>query len=185
MKRVTLLVLTLVLAAALAAGACAEELTQVFTTSYYTLSVPGNWIVDTGSLWSDEDYEELGVLEAPTDVGLVIECAAFGDLDEDYEALWDGVSEDSLDACVVALMEDYEDDDPEYLGALWTDGVPIVVLSAEDDEGPYFCVDTVVNGRELSFLAYVANADSDRTLEPSEEDVALLKRIIGSIRLIG
>ena len=45
--------------------------------------------------------------------------------------------------------------------------------------------DTVVNGRELSFLAYVANADSDRTLEPSEEDVALLKRIIGSIRLIG
>ena len=185
MRRAMFAMLALALALTLVMGASAEDLTQTFSTSYFTLSVPGNWIVDTGSLWSDEDYEELGVLEAPTDVGLVIECAAIGDLDEDYEALWDGVSEDGLDACVVALMEEYEDDDPEYLGALWVEGVPIVVLGAEDDEGPYFCVDTVVDGHELSFLAYVANADSDRTLEPSEEDVALLKRIIGSIRLAG
>ena len=71
MKRVFIMLLTVLMLAVPACAALAE-VGQTFATDYYTLTIPQDWEINTSDLESEENYRLLGDLYSPEVPGLVI-----------------------------------------------------------------------------------------------------------------
>ena len=181
MKRLACALLSMLLLLALGGCACAEPLTQQFKTDYYSLSLPENWIIDDEDLEKGRNYEDLGAAYAPELIGLVIEAALVHYENMSDVSLW-RADEDELQAYIDDVLADYRDDSPEYVKTLWVDGIPFVVIRAEDEDGPYLYADTMTNGYALEFYGYVAMSGIKKTLNISDESFALFEQILSSFK---
>lgn len=181
MKRIISLLLTLLLLAALTGAALAEDLSQTFTTPYFTLSIPGDWVIKSEGLDKEEDFEEFGTMISPQDPGLVIEAGMVHYSDLSDIALW-SADEDAMQDYIDALLEDFEDANGEYVETLRSGSIPFVVLRASDGDGAYRYVDTMTNGYAIVFYVYHASSDDDTISEPTEAEWALFERILATFR---
>ena len=155
MKRTISLFFALVLALSAVCGASAAE--KTFTTPYFTLILPSGWVVDTSEADSaaDEDgMQFLGLFYENKATGMVVEaCLALYEELSDI-SLWNS-DEAELKAYAESVMEDLEDDDPEYLGVVMVGKIPFVLFKATDEDGEYLYADTMTNGNAIILLAYV------------------------------
>ena len=154
MKRIfTLMVAALLLALALCPALA--EVGKIFTTDYFTLTLPKDWEIDTSDLEKDGDFQELGSLYAPEVPGLVMEAGLMHYADMEDISLWNA-DEKTMQDYIDATLEDLKDDNPKYETTLNVNGIPFIVISAEDKDGPFRYIDTMTNGYAVVFYAYVA-----------------------------
>ncbi len=183
MKRIfTLMVAALLLALALCPAMA--EVGKIFTTDYFTLTLPKDWEIDTSDLEKDGDFQELGSLYAPEVPGLVMEAGLMHYADMEDISLWNA-DEKTMQDYIDATLEDLKDDNPKYETTLNVNGIPFIVISAEDKDGPFRYIDTMTNGYAVVFYAYVANDDDDKLLPMSDADWAQVEAILATFKPAG
>lgn len=178
MKRILAILLAAILLAA-SGAALAEELSQTFTTAYYTLSLPQDWTIDTSDLQNEQDYEDFGVMYAPDDPSLTIEAGMSYYSDMKDVSLWNA-DEAQLQDYIEDVKAELSDYGGEYVSTLRAGNIPFVVFHASDGDGPYYYVDTMTNGYAICFYVYDYGADSGAISDPSEAEWALFERILAT-----
>ncbi|MBR6705061.1 MAG: hypothetical protein IKI84_00065 [Clostridia bacterium] len=177
MKRTLCILLTLALAMPAFLYASAEG--AVFTTPYYTLTLPEDWEIDMSDTGSEDGYEYLGCFYAPDDRGLAV--YAFLEYFEDMKdfSLWNAGVDEIREYAEMA-MEDLADDDPVFLGTVMAGSIPFVLIRGTDGDGNYLYADTMTNGYVIEFEAYVLDWDdnvypvTDRHIEQFRDILATL-----------
>jgi hypothetical protein len=175
MKRITGLLLALALVLTTVSAALADV---TFTTKYFTLSLPQGWIIETENLDPEEGMESLGFAGSPEEPGLVI--AAYLQYDEESAgtSLWNA-SDADLDAYAKLVMEDFRDDNPEYLGTVKANNnIPFVLIKGRDADGEYLYADTLTNGYYIMIEAFVA--DEKKYYPLTDEAVEQFKSILAT-----
>ncbi len=157
MKKITALVLAMLLTLCLASGALAET----FTTKYFSLELPEGWEIDTDDLEeeSEEGLEALGFFAGPEDVALM--AGAYLVYYEELKdlSLWEA-SEEDLREYAEIIIEELQDDNAEYIGTVMAGKIPFVLIRCEDEECEYIYADTVTNGYSIQFQAYMADEEN-------------------------
>jgi len=182
MKRIIsiLAVLALVLSAACAAFADGQD----FTTAYFTLKLPENWIIDTEDLEKKEGEESLGFFGDDREGGLV--GAAYLVYYEELKdfALWNA-DEQGLQAYTDTLLEEFADLSPVSLGTVMAGKVPLVLIRCSDEEGEFVYADTVTNGYTIQFEFYVPDDETEKMLPVTDECIEQIKAILETFAPVG
>lgn len=175
MKRFTGLLLALALVLAAVGAALAADVT--LTTKYFTLTLPSGWEIQTDDLDTEEGLESLGYAGAPEEPGLVI--GAFLQYDEESAgtSLWNA-SEKELEDYAKLLMEDFQDEKPEYIGTVNAGNIPFVLIKAADEESEYLYADTLSNGYYIMIEAYVM--DDNKFYPLTDEHIEQFKSILAT-----
>lgn len=181
MKRLWSILTALVLILSAGGAAAAEGVT--FSTSYFTMQLPEGWIIETEDLESEsEEGEEcLGFFGEPSDIGLV--GGAYLDYYEDLKdiALWSS-SEEELKDYTDALLEDYAEDNPELVGIVMADKIPLVVIKGTDEESEYLYADTMTNGYAIEFMFYVMDMDGENYYPLTDAYIEQVKTILATFQ---
>jgi len=179
MKKLTAIILSLALVLC-AVSALADNM---FTTKYYSVELPEGWETDTENLEeeSEENSEALGAFGSPDEIGLVV--CSYLDYYEDLKdiSLWNSDA-DELQAYAEAVMEDFEEDHPVYLGTFKAGDVPFVLIKAANEEGEYLYADTITNGYAVVFIAYVTDYDGEKLYPVTDEYAEQLKTILATFK---
>lgn len=182
MKRTISLVFALVFALSALWGAALAE--ETFITPHFTLPLPDGWISDTTE--ADQEFDEegiqyLGVLYEDKAVGLVVK--AYLQIYEDWKdvSLWNA-DDATIKEFADALMDEYPEDHPEYLGVLMAGKIPFVMIRGEDKDGEYVYAETMTNGNAVLLFAFVADEEgnSSSSYPLTGEYIELLKTIVKS-----
>ena len=134
MKKLTSLLFALVFALAGVCSAAAEGL--VFSTDYYSLTLPENWIIDTEDLTSSEEAQELGHFYDSGEVGLLVSAYLVRLEDTEGQPVWSaetGMAQEYVDL----VLADFEDSHPEYLGTVLAGEVPFLLIKGGDNYGEF------------------------------------------------
>ena len=181
MKRLISLALTLALV--LSAVCCAAAEGVVFRTDYFTVTLPDGWEADTDTSGFEQydDYQYLGCFLAPDDIGMI--AGAYLAYYEDWSdfSLWNA-DEASIQDYVDVILEDLEDDSPEFLGLVYAGSIPFVLIRAADDYGDYLYAETMTNGYAIQFDGYVTDLDGIVQYPLSEEDIEVFRSILISFQ---
>lgn len=181
MKRFISLIAALVITLACVCGAAAEA--PVFKTKYFTLTLPNDWEIDTDT--SDAEQEEgeefLGFFYGPAAKDLVVEAYLVYYEDLKDLALWNS-DEAELQAYIDAIMEDYADDNPEYLGVVTAGIIPFVLIKATDEEGEYLYADTMTNGYAIEMMAYVTDYKAEKSYPLTDAFIEQFKAILATFQ---
>ena len=179
MKRFVGLLLALLLSLSLVAGAAAET----FSTAYFTLTLPDGWTAETDDLGEDaeEGVEFLGYFYAPGSVGLMVEAYLVYYEELKNLALWNA-SESDLSDYVDAILADFADDNPVYLGTVKVGGIPFVLIKGTDEDGEYLYTDTITNGYAIELMAYVSDEDGESLYPILDEHLEQFKNILSTFQ---
>ena len=184
MKRAIPLLLIALLALLPCCAALAEA-GQTFTTDYYTLTLPGDWVIDTsGQEDNNADFQLLGNLCSPDDPGLVIEAGLVHCPDMGGISLW-SADEETMQQYIDSVLDELKDDSPEYLSTFKVGQIPFLVFQGKDADGPYRYIDTMTNGYAVVFYAYTAGTDGDSLLPMSDADWAQVESILATFKPAG
>ena len=157
--------------------------TVTFTTKYFTMELPEGWEIDTESLESvpENNAEALGMFGAPEDVGLV--AGAYLVYYEDLKnlALWSSDA-DELQAYAEAVMEDFADDKPVYLGTFSAGSIPFVLIRGTDEDGEYLYADTITNGYAIEFMVYVTDSEGEKYYPLTDDCIEQFKTILSTFK---
>ena len=178
MKRLISLAVAAVLMLS-AAFAAAEGVT--FSTPYFTMELPDGWIIETDDLDKKEGEETLGYFGSPDQIGLV--CGAYLVYYEELKdfALWNA-SEEEVNAYTEVLMEEFEDSNPELIGILTADKIPLVMIRMHDDDGDFLYVDTVTNGYAIQFEISVTDSEGEKFYPITDEYIEQVKTILATFK---
>ena len=177
MKKLLSLFLALLLVLTGVYAAVAEEV--VFSTDYYSLTLPGDWVIDTENLASSEEMQELGHFFDPQEKGLLINAYLLitGDVDDSIWNAEEGTYQDYVDM----LLQEFEDSNPEMKGIIQAGGVPFVLIKCSDDYGEFLYAETIHNGMVFEFEAYVTD-DAGTQYVVTEEYQELFQTILESFQ---
>lgn len=178
MKHVVCLALALLLAASLFCSAAAEN---VFTTKYFTMTLPDGWEIDTEDLESGQDAEALGFFGSSEEIGLV--AGAYLVYYEDLKdfALWNA-GEEELQAYAETVIEDFGDDSSEWIGTVMAGSIPFILIKGEDADGEYLYADTITNGYSIQFEVYVTDMEGEKYYPVTDSYIDQFKDILATFR---
>ena len=177
MKKITALVLATLLTLSMIGGALADT----FTTKYFTLELPEGWEIDMDDLEdeSEEGMEALGFFGGPEDVTLVAGAYLVY-----YEELKDfsswNASEDEIEEYKEIILEEFEEDRPEYIGTVMAGSIPFILIRCEDEETEYLYADTVTNGNVIQFEAFMVDEENFQPL--TDEAIEQFKTILATFK---
>ena len=174
MKRLLSLVLALILLAGVSV-ASAKEVT--FETAYFTLTLPSGWEVENESEKADEDLEFLGVCYENRSKFMAIFAYLVYYEDLKDISLWDA-DDSQLEVYAQAVLEDYADDNPEWIDTIIVGSIPFILIHAEDEDGEYLYADTMTNGYAIQLEAMILDDDFEKQYPITEGDLALFQSII-------
>lgn len=179
MKRIISLLLALLLI--LPAACCAAAEDTVFTTSYYTLTLPRDWDADYEDAGvEDEGVEYLGMFGSLEDEGLVvIAYLVYYETLKDF-SMWNADASE-LEEYAQAMLEDFEDDSPRLLDVMTAGNIPFVLLFAVDEDGDYVYAETMTNGYAIEFFVYMADEYGD-TLPMTDEQIERFKTVLATFQ---
>lgn len=182
MKRTISLVFALVLA--LSAICCAASAEETFNTPYFTLTLPSGWLIDTSEAEAavNKDGEQfLGIFGDSAAIGLVVEVVlvVYDDLKD--VSLWN-YSEAELKDYADGLMEEFEDDDPQYLEVVKAGQIPFVLIKATDEDGEYLFADTMTNGFAIELMAYVTDEEAEVMYPITQKQLDQFKSILATFQ---
>ena len=180
MKRIICMLLALMLLPGMIPFAAAEDV--IFSTTYFTLTLPENWLINTDDLSSEseENFQALGYFCPDEEVGLVVVSYLVYYEDLKNVALWSS-DESELQDYAEAVMADFVDDNPEWLGTVTAGKIPFVLIRGTDEDGEYLYADTITNGYAIEFLASVSGQD-DRQYPITETDIEQFKQILTTFK---
>lgn len=179
MKKITALFLAILLTLSLAGGAFAAG--ETFTTKYFTLELPEEWVVDMENLEeeSEEGLEVLGFFGGMEDVSLAgAACLVYYDELKDFSS-WNA-TEEEVEEYKEILMEEFEEDDPEFVGTLTAGSVPFILIRCTDEDGDYLYADTVTNGYSIQFEVYLT--DGEKYYPLTDEAIEQFKTILATFK---
>lgn len=171
--------LSVLLAAMLVLSAATALADVTFTTPYYTMTLPDGWEIDQEDLEADsgEGMEALGYCYASEEIGMVIEAFLLTYEDLQDFSLWKADAAGVQDY-VDAVMEDFADDKPEFLGIVQAGSIPFVLIRGADEYGDYLYADTMTNGYAIEFMAYVTDAEGEIQYPLSDDAIETFKSIL-------
>lgn len=177
MKRIVCLTLALLLAAPFC-GALAEN---VFTTAYFTMTLPDGWEIDTEDLdkASSDGVEALGYFGDDGEVGLVAGAYLVFYDELKNVSLWNA-DEEELREYAEILMEELAEDNPEWIGTLSAGSVPFILIRGTDSDGEYLYADTVTNGYSVQFEVRVTDTDGEKTYPMTDEYVERFEEVLST-----
>ena len=178
MKRIVTLLLALLLGLSAICCAAAEGVT--FTTPYFTITLPDDWDFDTTPLDDEEDeegFEYLGLFGSTEDVGILAMAYLVYYEDLTDISLWNA-DEDDMALYIEAILDDFEDDDPELLGTVTAGSIPFVLIRGTDEDGEYLYADTMTNGYAIEIEAFVLDEDGETQLPFTDEYIEQFKSIL-------
>ncbi len=173
MKKTFCLMLALVLALSASLALAKGE---VFETKYFTMPLPDGWAYDNSDLEDPDVGEDLGYAYGPGDPSLLIEAYVIYNEDLQNFSLWSSDA-DELQAYIDATLEDYAEDNAEYVDTVMVGSIPFILLRGTDEEGPYLYADTMTNGYAIVFFAYVVGNDN-KSYDITEENIEEFKSIL-------
>ena len=177
MKKITALVLAMLLTLCLVSGALADT----FTTKYFTLELPEGWEIDTDDLEeeSEEGMEALGFFAGPEDVALM--AGAYLVYYEELKdlSLWEA-SEEDLREYAEIIIDELQDDNAEYIGTVTAGKIPFVLIRCEDEENEYIYADTVTNGYSIQFEAFMVDEENFHPL--TDEAIEQFRTILTTFK---
>jgi len=180
MKKFLALILALVLALS-----CCTALADTFTyEDLFSVEFPDDWGYQAGEETEEENYWYVGFFGGPGDTDLNFDVRIY--YEEDYAdfRLFDLAIEDAEFSEYADMLEQwYVKKNVEYSGVIYTteNNIPFVVLQGSDDYGPLILADTMSNGYEFLFQFYAyADSNYDTCRELTEEDIILIRQILGS-----
>lgn len=182
MKKISTLFVAILLALSLTCGALAAGVT--FTTKYFTLDLPENWIVDTEKLedLSEQGIELLGYFSGPKDIDLTVSaCLIYYDDLKDI-SLWNAGEQD-IEAYKDSILEDFADEQPEFLEIITVNNVPFVLVRCTDEDGTYVYADTITNGYSIQFQVYLADEENFHPI--TDEAIEQFKTILATFKPVG
>lgn len=179
MKRLVSFILVVALVLSAVCAAAAEGVT--FTTEYFTLQLPDNWVVETEDLESSEEEECLGLFAEDVSVGLVggAYLVFYEDLKE--VSLW-SLSEEELQVYAESVLDDYADCNPELIGIVMAGRIPLVLIKGADETGDFLYADTMTNGYAIEFNFFVIDDESGDFLPIGEEEIEQVKTILATFQ---
>ncbi len=160
---------------------CAAAEGVKFSTEYFSLQLPENWIIDTEDLESKEGEQSLGYFGGPADVDLV--GGAFLVYYEDLKdfALWNA-SEDEVKDYADALLEEFGDCNPVLVGTVTAGKIPLILIRGSDEEGEFLYADTMTNGYAIQFEFYVSDEEGEQMYPLTDEHIELVKTILATFQ---
>lgn len=182
MKKFSALFFAILLALSLTCSALAAGVT--FTTKYFTLDLPEGWTIDTEDLeeLSGEGVEMLGFIGGPNEIDVTASaCLVYYDELKDV-SLWNAVAED-IEAYKETILEEFKDEQPEYLETITVNNVPFILIRCTDEEGTYVYVDTITNGYSIQFEVYLA--DEEEIYSITDEGLEQFKTILATFKPVG
>ena len=177
MKRFIILVLAI--AVFTAAFATAEGVE--FRTAYFTLQLPEGWetSTDMDDMEETEGVEWLGLFADSADIGLVgIAYLVHYENLEDI-SLWNA-DDETMEAYKEAILEDFEDDDPELIGTVMAGKIPLIVVRAADEDGEYIYADTMTNGYAIQFRFMVTDPEGEEQYPVTDGYLAQIEEILAT-----
>ncbi len=179
MKKILALMAATLLVLFVICSAMADGVT--FTTEYFTLELPEDWIIYTDGLEVDkeEGYEELGFFYPPDEKGIIVGAAKVYYEELNDLSLWNA-SEEKFEEYKEMILDEYADEKPEYIETFMVDRLPFILFRCTDEDGTYLYADTIANGHSFQFTVY--EADEDSIYPVTDEDIALFKTILATFK---
>ena len=160
-------------------AACAAAAGVTFSTDYFTLQLPDEWEIDTEDLESEDGRQCLGYFGGPEDIDLVgVAYLVYYEELKDF-ALWNSDDEE-LQAYTDVLLEEYKDSNPELIGVVKADKIPLVMIRNNDDDGEFIYVDTITNGYSVQIIFELIDANGEKTYPVTEEKIGQIKDILAT-----
>ena len=153
----------------------------IFTTEHFTMTLPEGWVIDLDDLEEEGNAKDLGYFGDPDDGGLVVAAELVYYEDLKNVALWSSDAEE-LEAYVEAVLEDYADDNPEWIGNVMAGSIPFVLIRGTDENGEYLYADTMTNGYAVVFIAYRPDMNGDQMYPLREQDIELFQNILKTFK---
>ena len=179
MKR-SMICITLAVVLALAA-VCTAAAEQTFTTSYFTLQLPNDWLIETEDLESEEGEECLGYFGGPADID--VSAGVYLVYYENYKdvSLWN-LSETELKAYTDDLLEELADAKPELIEIVKAGTIPLILIKGADKEGEFLYAETMTNGYAIEFEFYVTDPEGKVFYPMTDGYIEQIKNILSTLQ---
>ena len=175
MKRCIRLLAAILLLAFCVSSSVAESVT--FSTPYFTLQLPEDWSISNDEPETNDNAQYLGAFADSADIGLVVVAYLVYYEDLKNVALWSSDTSD-LEAYAEAVLEDFAEDSPEWLGVVTAGKIPFVLIKGTDQNGDYLYADTLTNGYAIELTAYIAGPDGDEIYPVTDGYIEQFKDIL-------
>lgn len=175
MKRLMSVLLISILAVLAVSSAFAD---QQLKTSYYTMMLPDDWDIEAVNE-KDGEAEILAYFAEPDDIGIVVEAGIIYYEDWKDFSLWNA-DKSEVQEYVDTIMEDFQDDEPEFLDIVNAGSIPFVLIRAKDSDGDYLYADTMSNGYAVIFMVYVT--DGDIVYPITDKHIEQIKNILATFQ---
>ncbi len=176
MKRVLILLSVLILCLSCAVSANAAKMVQTFSTEYYKIFIPGDWVIDISSREDHYGSLDLGFMYSP-DKTMLIEAKMnfYGEWAQ--VSLWSGAG--SLwDEYVAFLLNDLKDEQPEFLAKFMAGQYPGALLKGTNSYGSYLYGEIMINAYSYGFYFYLLNEDDSVNSNLTQEEIDLFQSIL-------
>ena len=200
-KRITALLIALML---MTSAACAEglfSLSGLFGSKsdglaltnthlygdFFAIQYPASWSVGPDSSSDTEDYRYGGLLYSPEDTGFNVDIHLYNGGSE-----WEGfsladqdmsVTEAFDEMCIETTSYNYVTREYVYTTSM---GIPFVIYDAEDQYGPMFAAETVVDGWFVTIYGFAYDDGTFTDCRPlTDEDYRLFIDIVNTYTPIG
>ena len=176
MKRMAALVLSLMLLFCAVESASGAKMVQTFSTDFYRIYIPGDWIIDTSTAadyWGAMDFGYM----YPADKSMFIEAKMFFYSDWSQDSLWLG-AQDLWEEYIAFLTDDLKNENPQYLGRVYAGQFPAAVFSGVNAYGAYLYGEIMINAYAYGFYFYQMDENGSISSEIAQENVELFESIL-------
>lgn len=175
-KHFNSVLLSLTLAFSLCVPAGAVKMVQTFSTDYFQLLIPGDWVIDTSTAADYWGMLDFGFMYSEDETMLIeAKMNYYSDWAED--SLWiadDGTWEDYM----AFILDDFKDESPEVVTRFSAGKYPGVMITGTNDYGSYLFGEVMINAYAFDFYFYLLNADGTINSDISEDDVEFFQSIM-------
>ena len=176
MKRAFLFFTVLTLCLSCAVSTNAARMVQTFSTEYYQIFIPGDWVIDTSSRKDLYGSLDLGFMYSP-DKTKLIEAKMNFYCEWAQVSLWSG-SETLWQEYVAFLMNDLKDEEPKLLAKFSAGQYPGALIKGTNSYGSYLYGEIMINAYSYGFYFYLLNEDDTVNSNLTQEEVELFQSIL-------
>lgn len=176
MKRLAAVLLSLCFICVFTSGALAARMVQPFSTTYYSIYIPGDWVIDTSSQADYYGALDLGFMYS-ADKRMLIEAKMNYYSDWAQDALWSSAS-NQWDNYVAFLMDDFKAEKPEFIARFEAGKYPGALIRGTNSYGAYLYGEVMINAYAFGFYFYLLNEDDTVNSGITADEVELFQSIL-------
>ena len=176
MKRLAAVLLILCLFCTCVLSASAARMVQPFSTTYYSIYIPGDWVIDTSSQADYYGTLDLGFMYS-ADKRMLIEAKMNYYSDWAQDALWSSANS-QWDTYLAFLMDDFKAESPVFIARFEAGKYPGALIRGTNSYGTYLYGEVMINAYAYGFYFYLMNEDDTVNSNITEEETELFQSIL-------